>query len=360
MKHNKFFIFMPLLFTVLLMIAFPYVVHADNTVQSLVVKAIIPENQKAEVNGYFDLLVKSGEKQTVYVQITNNKEENIVVTLVPANAYTRPGGGIFYDTAINSPDITLLDQSFALSDHISVEKEVAIKGNQTVDVPIEITVPDMQNGSVLGGLMISEKAPANEAVKENTKSNEAKFKVLTKTVFSIAIQLDFPKEATPDLSFGKAGFHSDGAKVYIEIRNDAPMIQKEISGTYKVTGEDGKELFEGKIAPIIMAPKTQINYPVPWNAPTIESGNYTLSVLANVAGKKINVDRNFIIDENEVAKYSEKANQPTAKLQTVPRNLLYWIIAAVVLICIGFIFWFVKKKRNLTQSQGNSPKHFIK
>ena len=368
MKNKQLFIFMPVLLLFLFAVAFPCVAHADTAVKPISVKAILPENQKAGVSGYYDLLVKSGEKQTIYVQITNPKKKSITVDLVPSNAYTRPEGGIFYNTATNSQKTILLDQSFALSSYISVENEVVIKGSQSVNVPIEVTAPNMQIGSIIGGIMISEKDTSNESATASSKSSGTNFKVLTKTVYSIAIQLDFPNESTTDFSFGKAGFSAEGATAYIEMQNKAPMIQRQISGTYKVTNEGGEKLFEGKIPSLIMAPKTQINYSVPWNYTTLESGNYTLSVSANVAGKKINVDRDFVIDENAVTKFADKTNQPIAKFKIKPIYLIYLAIAVAMIILIRIVIWLIKNKHYRTNPDKHGdqpefkskPKHFKK
>jgi|GEM_PF-730224 len=341
MKPIRFFTFMFVLFIILCTAAFPCVASAGAAEQPMSVKPILPEKQKAGVTGYFNLLVNSGDKQTIYMQITNNKKENIVVTFAPANAYTRPEGGIFYDAEIDSPETILLDKFFALSNYILIDKEVIIKPNETVNVPIEVTVPDIKSGSILGGVLISEKAPASEDVKEETKKDEAKFKVITKTVFAVAIQLDLPNMPTPAFSFGKAGFNPVGPNVFIEMRNDAPMIQRQISGVYKVTNKDGQELFAGKFEPIIMAPKTQINFPMHWDSSVLEPGKYTLTITANVAGNEIIAEENFNIDNAAVKEYAEKANQPIAQPQT---GLFYLLIIPVVAIVGGFMYWLGKRK----------------
>ena len=341
MKYIRFFTFMFVLFIILCTAAFPCVASAGAADQPMSVKPILPENQKSGVTGYFNLLVNSGDKQTIYLQITNNKKENIVVTFAPANAYTRPDGGIFYDAEIDSPETILIDKFFALSNYISMVKEVTIKPNETVNVPIEVTVPDMKSGSILGGVLISEKTPASEDVKEETKKDEAKFKVITKTVFAVAIQLDLPNMPTPAFSFGKAGFNPDGPNIFIEMRNDAPMIQRQISGVYKVSNKNGQELFAGKFEPIIMAPKTQIHFPMYWDSSTLEPGKYTLSITANVAGKEMIAEENFDINNAAVEKYAEKANQPIAKTQT---GTLYFIVFSGAVILGGFMFWLGKRK----------------
>lgn len=341
MKYIRFFTFTFVLFIILCAAAFSGVASAGATDQLMTVKPILPENQKAGVTGYFNLLVNSGDKQTIYIQITNNKKEDIVVIFAPANAYTRPEGGIFYDTEIDSPETILFDKFFALPNYISIDNEVIIKPNETVKVPIEVTVPDMKSGSILGGLLINEKTPASEDIKEETKKDEAKFKVITKTVFAVAIQLDLPNTPTPAFSFGKAGFNLDGPSIFIEMRNDAPMIQNQIYGEYKVTQKDGQELFAGKFEPIIMAPKTQMNFPMHWDSSILEPGKYTLYITANVAGKEIIAEENFDIKNATVKKYAEKENQPIAKTET---RTFYFIIILGGFILGGFMFWLGKKK----------------
>lgn len=340
MKQIRLFTFMFLLFILLGTAAFPGVASAGVVEQPMSVKPILPENQKAGVTGYFNLLVNSGDKQTIYMQITNNKKENIVVTFAPANAYSRPEGGIFYDAEIDSAETILLDKFFALSNYLSMDKEVMIKPNETVNIPIEVSVPDMKSGSTLGGVLITEKTTASEDVKEESEKDEAKFKVITKIVFAVAIQLDLPAMPASAFSFGKAGFNPVGPNVYIEMHNDAPMIQRQISGVYQVTNKDGQKLFAGEFEPIIMAPKTQINFPMHWDNDALEPGKYTLSITANVAGEGITVEENFNINNAAVEKYAEKANQPIAKIQT---GALDFIVFPGVVILGGFMFWLGKR-----------------
>ncbi len=237
--------------------------------QPISVVPILPDNQNAGVTGYFNLLVNSGDKQTIYMQITNNKKENIVIALAPANAYTRPTGGIFYSEEIDSPETI-----------------------------------------IVGGVLISEIGPASEDIEVETEKDEAKFKVITKNVFAAAIQLDFPEQATPVFSFGNAGFNPVGPNVFIAMRNDAPMIQREVFGEYQVTDKDGQEVFSGLFEPISMAPKTQMNFPMHWDSSVLEPGEYTLSIAANVVGEEIVAVERFNIDKTTVETYAERTNQP--------------------------------------------------
>ncbi len=310
----------------------------------MTINVILPVNQKAGVTGYFNLQINSGEKQTIYIEIINNKSEDIVVNLMPTNAYTHPAGGIIYEAKMDNPATSLLDDSFALSKSISMASEVTIKAKQTVKVPIEVTVPNMNQGTVMGGVQIWESTVPSQQTNETVKEDTFELKVITNTVFAVAIQLDFPEQASPAFSFGKAGFNPVGPNVFIEMRNDAAMIQRQISGVYKVTNKDGQELFAGKFEPMIMAPKTQINFPMHWDSSVLEPGKYTLSITGNVAGKEIIAEESFDISNAAVENYAERANQPIAQTQT-QAGIPYWVAMAAVVIIGALMFWFIKRNK---------------
>lgn len=332
--------------TILCISIYPHEVKAETAEKPMSIKAILPDNQKDGVKGYFNLQVKPGEKQTIYTEITNNKNKDIIASLMSTDAYTQPTGGIFYDSNLDSPETSIIDNSFALSKNISMDKEIPIKANQTVKVPIDITIPNVNEGTYLGGILIGEKAEPEKQTDEKVEKDVAKFKVITKTVFALAVQLDLPEQVESDFSFGKAGFNSDGPSVFIEMVNNAALIQREISGEYKVSKKDGEELFTGKFDPILMAPKTKINFPMKWESSVLEQGKYTLSMTANVEGEEVLVEEDFNIDNDEVKKYAERTDQPIAQTQG---GIPYWV-AIVALVIVGLVvYWLARRGKNTTK-----------
>ena len=192
-RNSAVFLFM--LMTVLGITISPQVTASEATEMPMSIKAILPDNQKDGVSGYFNLQVNPEEKQTIYIEIKNNKSEDILVNLTPTNAYSQTTGGIFYDVDVDSLDTAIVDAAFELSQNISMENEVVIKANETVEVPIEITVPNMNKGTIIGGVLIEEKVEVSEQASETLEKDTAQFKVITKTAFAIAIQLDLPEQA---------------------------------------------------------------------------------------------------------------------------------------------------------------------
>lgn len=346
MKQFRMHVFFLLLLTGLALTLSPQAVATEATEMAMSIKAILPENQKKGVSGYFNLQVNPEDKQTIYIEIKNNKNEDILVNVTPTNAYSQTTGGIFYDVSIDSPDTAIIDPAFALSRNISAENEVVVKANETIEVPIEITVPNMNKGTIIGGVLIEEMVAVSEQTSETLEKDTAQFKVITKTAYAIAIQLDFPEQGDAVFSFGKAGFNAVGPNLYIEMLNDAPIIQREISGAYKVTDENGQALFSGDFEPIIMAPKTKINFPINWDSATLEPGKYTLSITADVAGEEMLVEEDFEINNDSVQEYSERTNQSVVQNQG---GMSYWVVIAAVMLAViasvGLTLWFVKRKK---------------
>lgn len=339
-RNNAVFLFM--LTAVLCTTVSTKATASEATEMPMSIKAILPDNQKDGISGYFNLQVNPEEKQTIYIEIKNNKSEDILVNLTPTNAYSQITGGIFYDVDIDSPDTAIVDPAFELSQNISMENEVVIKANETIEVPIEITVPNMNKGTIIGGVLIEEKVEVSEQASETLEKDTAQFKVITKTAFAIAIQLDLPEQADAAFSFGEAGFNAVGPNVYIEMLNDAPIIQRQISGEYKVSDENGQELFSGKFDPIIMAPKTKINFPMNWDSSVLESGKYTLSITADVAGEEMFLEENFDVNNAAITEYGERANQPIVQTQA---GIPYWVAIVAVVVTVGLVLWFVKRRK---------------
>jgi hypothetical protein len=79
-----------------------------------------------------------------------------------------------------------------------------------------------------------------------------------------------------------------------------------------------------------------------WDSSLLESGKYTLSITADVAGEEIFVEENFDINNAAIKDYGERANQPIIQTQT---GIPYWVAIVATLITVGLVLWFVKKRK---------------
>lgn len=326
------------------LLALPTFAFAAESPSSLQVEPIYPENQVADTKGYFDVDVKPGEKLSMHLRLENTADTPINVRVEKSNAYTSPTGGIFYGIETDSEDTLLLEDAVQLVNHMETEETVTIPGNESLELPIEVTVPKTEGQTLLGGVKVTEVADATEEEAAELGKDEANFIVNTETTYAVAIQLNLPAKSEPNFLTGNAGFIPTTAQVFLEMTNDAYLIQGNVEGTYAVLDSSGTELFKGIINNFNMAPKSKIRFPFAWNNETLEDGNYTLKVSGKAGDKEFSVEEPFIISTEEVQEYAETIS-PVAETEEDGEKGIptwVWIIAAVA---FGILMFFMGRRK---------------
>jgi hypothetical protein len=320
----------------------PVSTFAEESTVPLEIEPIYPDNQRKDTKGYFDLLVQPGQQQTVELSVTNNLEEEITLSGSTANAYTHPSGGMLYGQGIDSESTRLLEDAVHLVDYIKIKDTITIPAQSTVNVSIEILVPEEEGTTFLGGVLLTTQ-PMSIETQESTEKDTANVILNTETTYTVAVQLNLSNEETPDFSLGNAGFINETGEIFIEMSNNAHLIQEEILGTYSVTDQEGSELFSGEIPTFKMAPKSQIRYSIPWGNDRIEDGEYTLTVNGSAGGSEFTSTETFSIENKDVQEYADK-NLPKANTsggQGIP--VWVWITGAIV---FGFFMFMIGIKLN--------------
>lgn len=317
-------------------------VKAQETKLPLTIEPIYPENQNPQTRGYFDLSVKSGEEQSLNIRITNKDDEEVTVSMRSANAYTNPNGGMLYEYEIDSPDTVLLNDAIRMAEFIKIVDTITVPPLSSVDVPIELKVPESVGQNILGGILFKTQGEETEQQQE-VEEGTANFVLKTETVYAIAVQLNLTNTVPFNFQLGEAGFIGETAHVFIEMINDAQKIQEEITGSYAVSDQEGNQLFTGEFRPFKMAPKTKIRYPFQWEHETLEDGTYTLSIQGFTGGTEVASTKTFTINNKDVEEYVEKAhpNVPQAKANNgIPAWV--WVVCAVL---FGIVMFLIGKKR---------------
>lgn len=326
------------------LILFSLPLYASAAPSSLQVEPVYPANQVPETKGYFDVDVTAGEQLDLQLKLQNTENAPITVRVEKANAYTNSSGGIFYDENVESEETMLLDDAIPLAEALKVEETVTIPANESMELPIQVTVPNTDAETILGGIQVTQVEDAAEEEGEELGKDEANFVMKTETTYAVAIQLNLPAEAEPNFSTGKAGFLAPTAQVYLETINDAHLIQGDVEWTYAVLDNNGAELFEGNVTTFNMAPKSKIRFPLAWNHEELKDGNYTLIANGHAGDQVIEVEEPFEISTEEVAEYAEVVN-PTAVVEEdggIP--MWIWISLAVVFGVIMFLLGQRRKK----------------
>ncbi|MFC2949388.1 DUF916 domain-containing protein [Virgibacillus sediminis] len=321
----------------MLLLLWPMTTQADES--PLEIQPVPADNQNDEVSGYFDLSVEPGQQQTIELQVTNNTQEGLILKGETVNAYTHPSGGMLYGSNIDSERALLLEDAVRLADYMEVEEEISVPPESSVNVPVDITVPEVEQGTLLGAVNLTTE-PTTQ-MEEAAEEDAANFILNTETTYSVAVQLNLPGEVPTDFSLGEAGFISNTAEIYIEMTNQAQMIQENIKGTYTVSDETGTELFSGDIPTFKMAPNSAIQYGIPWEHESLEDGEYTLTVSGTAGTEQFAATETFTIANDDVQAYAER-NMPevnTPSSQGIP--VWAWVLGAVV---FGVLMLFAGRK----------------
>ncbi|MFC7686978.1 WxL protein peptidoglycan domain-containing protein [Ureibacillus sp. GCM10028918] len=308
----------------------------------LEVHPVYPENQKEEVKGYFHLSVNPGEQQTVKVKLVNKTVESVNVRIEPSNGYTNPEGGMLYEKELNTEDASLLEGALEAKNFFKVKDSIILEPQQTLELPIEIAVPDKGSGTFLGAVKFI--VEGNKDEKQTAKKGEANFILKTEIAHAMAIQLDVGESPPPKFSLGKAGFNQIIGKVYLTMINEAQRIQEGVEGTYFLENEQGDRVSEGGFGPFKMAPTTEIRYPFNLGTEPLTEGTYRLAVTMDVNGKVIKNEQNITLEKEAVKEFAERAPGATAEIQEEGMPSWTWaLIGGVGAVVLIFIMGLLRK-----------------
>ncbi|WP_188208245.1 DUF916 domain-containing protein [Alkalibacillus aidingensis] len=321
----------------------PYSVFSDPAEQTPIsLEVTYPENQVKGTTGYFDLMVDPGDEQVLELEVTNNLENEITIMMESANAYTHPSGGITYGQDIQSPNMTLLDDGIRLSDFMTVPQEVQLDPLSTETVSFEISVPELDGGTLLGAIRVIIPSQEDDDFEE-LGEDEAQFIIDTETVYTIATQLNLPEEVDSNLTIGETDFTTDTGNVYVELINDAHKLQDGVHGEYFVSNENGEELFDGEFGRLLMAPKSQVRHVFPWDYEAIEEGTYTVDIQATADNQEeLSVTRNFTIGGEDIEEYVERTDHPVNVQLNQGMPVWGWIL---IILLAGGVFYFLGRRR---------------
>ncbi|GGH87254.1 hypothetical protein JOD43_003967 [Pullulanibacillus pueri] len=229
---------------------------AQETKSPITVTPIYPKNQNQTVRGYFDLNVTPKQHQTIKISIKNNQDKDLTLKSEVTNAYSNPSGGIMYESSYQSKDSQLLPEAFTMTQYLQVAPSITVPAKKTVELPITISVPEKAVGTLLGGVRITLEGKTQKQQQTTTQGKEAQFIIKTQNAYVIAVQLDTPTSSQPSFSLGDSEFDPEKTAVLTTMTNHAPLIQKDIRGSYQVNDSNGNVLFKGSLGPFNMAPQS--------------------------------------------------------------------------------------------------------
>lgn len=296
------------------------------------VRPILPENQKADVQSYFDLVVTPDSEQTLKIAIKNNTSSNQKYNVYVNTATTNQNGIIDYSIYNFKKDESMV---VSLKDCITLDApQVDVLANDEKEVAIDLKIPKQAfNGVLLGGVTVE------PIVKDSEKGIS---NVITRT---IAIQLsESTEQISPELKVGDVTISQENYRnnIKINLRNVSPIVLTKV--TAKITVEkkgEKKPLISQQKEQLSFAPNSRFNLMTEWDR-EFDPGEYKYTIkLYDESGHKWLFDKDFEIGNVQ----AENMNKTSVDKKKASHNtwIIYIGIGIAIIIMLGFML--KKEKR---------------
>lgn len=165
------------------------------------------------------------------------------------------------------------------------------------------------------------------------------------------MQVNYPRKDKVKLNVRKPVFSFNGPAPVIKVNfeNQNATITKDITAFYDVY-KNGKKIFSGHINKFKMAPKSSINYPIPWGSPSISPGSYSIDLKISGEGQIIHKSYSIFVPRKDIEKYQlNEFKQPEPILKKGGRiTLVGGVLVTLMIIIIVLLIMLFKQKRNKT------------
>lgn len=312
----------------------------ENISPNFTVKVNLPENQLADVAGYFHVSLESGQDQLFTVDVTNSTSE--VITVIPslATATTNSNGVINYketdeaideSLSINFKDISTLS-----------ETEIVLDAFETKQVTLLVEIPDTEiEGQLLGGLSFEEE--------HYDKNEENLAMVVNRFSYNIAVMIELGDEI-PDneLQLNKVFASQRSGFNFIEanLQNSAERMISSLAveATVYRIGEE-KPLYISNRTGLKMAPNSNFNYGIDLQQTPIQPGEYIIQLMIEADEKTYEFEKEFSVTTEEANTLNESAVLVETPNDFRLITIISFMVGAIVLIILGLIIVKYKKTK---------------
>ncbi|MGX7201316.1 hypothetical protein BCR22_02240 [Enterococcus plantarum] len=309
-----------------------------------------PENQKSTA-GYFDLLMKPSQKQTVSITLKNpSDKKEVTVRADLSSAKTNANGVLEYGPAAIENDASL---KYDFTEIVKGPKEVTLAPKEEKKLELEITMPTEQyDGFIVGGIQLTVK-PTKEAEAEKKKQQG----IANNYAFIIGMLLSESDAVVPaELTLNKvsAGLSNYRNAVFASISNTEMGFMKDMTIDMQVMAKGSDEvLYDTKKADMRMAPNSKIDFPLAMNGDEMVAGDYIAHILAKSGDRKWEWTEDFEITKEEADKYN-KQDVTLTQERGINWQLIAMIVAGVVIfaVVIFIIVHQVNKKKAKKRKKG--------
>lgn len=298
-------------------------------------RVVVPDNQFDRDAAYFDLMMTTGQQQTVQIELENASDQEMTIAVSLNGAKTNRNGVIEYGPSSIEDDKSL---KFKFKDLVKSEEQVTIPPNTVVPLDINITMPETSyDGIIAGGIQL----------KQVIERDESQTGIINEYAYLIALILrenETPVEADLELNDVYAGLSNYQNAVFVNFSNIQAAILGDMTVNVQISPKDSEEvLYDTKKAGMRMAPNSMIDFPVSMNGEKMEAGDYKAYIVVTSGERKWEWTREFTITDEEADKFNGQ------DVYLVQEKGIDWkliaLLAAIAFVLLLIIFFAVRKVR---------------
>lgn len=294
---------------------------------------IFSENQREDVEGYFDMVVAPNATQSLAITIKNNSSDTQKYNVIINTATTNQNGIVDYSMTDFEKDDSM---KISLREIINIEKsEIEVEANSQKNVSFELSIPEESfEGILLGGITVE---PVIEEESEGISN------LVTRTLAIVLSESDDVVE--PELKAGEVDVSQDNYRnnVKFELRNVTATLINRITAEITIYKKGKSEpVIEQTKEQMSIAPNSKFNLMTEWND-QFDAGSYTYNItLSDEQGHEWEFTKEFKIE-------AEKAKElNTTSVDEKQDSLNYYLIISLALffiLIILCIYLVIKIKR---------------
>lgn len=298
-----------------------------------------PENQDANTNGYFNLIMEPGQQQTIRIKLVNNSDEPMQINIIKTNALTTQNGGIHYTEEEGSDISYILNENFLVSRYMNVQESILLPAKSTEILFIQLTAPK-EKGTYLGGILFTSED-------KDESDSEAKIQITNEVRVGTAILMNVGERTVPEIEIKESivEIYPSGIQLQTRLENTTPSLVKSYKVHYKVFNEQDELLFEGGTEQFDMAPFSGIMFPSYWNHDQFNEGQYKIEMTIQGDGNTFTKTNEFQIKKADTKKYINTTPAENGKPIVKNTNMtLIYALAAIIIVLIAYIIYTKRKK----------------
>lgn len=261
-----------------------------------------PDNQTSD-KGYYDLLMKPSQSQTVSIELINPSKQPVTVLVGLNGAKTNKNGVVEYGDNSIDTDPSL---KFDFEELVKGPESVTIEPGTSKKAEFEIKMPKTSyDGIVLGGIQL---------IRDDSKDKKEKVtgsQVKNKYMYIVGMTLrNSDKKVTPALELNKVygeQFNYQNT-IYVNYSNVNAAMLEDMSTEVQIMKKGSKTvLYETKKTDMRMAPNTHIDFPVSMNGEKMVAGEYTANILVTGADNiREEWTKDFTITKEEADQFNQR------------------------------------------------------